>query len=76
MSKVGKGNLHDSSDFSSKEPAEDIECKDCIFKDDGTVYSNDYRKGNCMQFPFPSMKPMGVLLKSRKCPKYKPSDLQ
>lgn len=71
MSQQEKSNLHDSSDFTSVMPADDIQCKDCVFKDDGTVYSNDYRKGNCMQFPYPGLKPMGVLHKTKECPKYR-----
>lgn len=38
-----------------------VQCKDCKWRDDGTVYSNDYRKSNCMMYPYPLFKPVSVM---------------
>ena len=45
-------------------------CKDCIFRDDGTVYSNDYRKCCCMIYPYPKMKPLRVINNTGLCEYY------
>ena len=37
------------------------QCKDCIFRDDGTVYSNQYTKASCIMFPHPASKPLHVI---------------
>lgn len=66
-----KGNLYDNLDWKAKIPSKDIVCKDCAFRDDGTVYSRPYTKGNCQKFPFPGIKPLGVLTRGESCPKYK-----
>lgn len=52
-------------------PSKDIVCKDCAFRDDGTIYTNDYTKGSCQKFPYPDMKPSSVLFKNAMCPCYK-----
>lgn len=46
------------------------QCKDCIFRDDGTVYSNDFRKGNCAMFPYPQSKPINVIKNIEPCEFY------
>ena len=51
-------------------PSKDIICKDCAFRNDGTIWSNDYRKGCCQQFPYPTHKPMDVLFKHAQCSMY------
>jgi hypothetical protein len=43
------------------------QCKACLFRDDGTIYSNDYRKCSCEMFPYPSMKPLGVINNKENC---------
>ena len=50
------------------------QCKDCIFRDDGTVYSNDYRKGSCCIFPYPAFKPIGVMHNTEPCEFYEKDD--
>lgn len=52
-------------------PQEDIECKTCENKNDGTIYSNDYTKASCQEFPYPQVKPLEVLFKGAHCPKYR-----
>lgn len=46
------------------------QCKDCIYQDDGTVYSNRYDKGCCQKFPHPKSKPIDVMMNRKEC-KYK-----
>lgn len=46
------------------------QCKDCIFRDDGTVYSNHYQKGCCRMFPYPRFKPNEVMLNQANCEYY------
>lgn len=46
------------------------QCKDCVFRDDGTVYSNHYQKGCCAIYPYPSFKPNGVMMNREKCEYY------
>lgn len=43
------------------------QCKACLFRDDGTPYSNDYRKSCCEMFPYPGMKPLGVINNKENC---------
>jgi hypothetical protein len=38
------------------------QCKDCIFRDDGTIYSNHYQKGCCRMYPYPKFKPNDVMM--------------
>lgn len=37
------------------------QCKDCIFNNDGTVWSNEYTKSSCIMFPYPNFKPLRVI---------------
>lgn len=46
------------------------QCKDCIFKSDGTVYSNNYQKSSCAIFPYPQMKPDEVRNNAAECDYY------
>jgi hypothetical protein len=46
------------------------QCKNCIFRDDGTVYSNDYRKSCCRMYPYPKFKPISVMDGSERCEYY------
>ncbi len=43
------------------------QCKECVFRDDGTVYTNHYQKGCCAIYPYPSFKPEGVMMDTEKC---------
>lgn len=43
------------------------QCRDCIFRDDGTPFSNRYDKGCCQKFPYPGFKPMGIMKNTLKC---------
>ena len=71
-------NLTREEDFTGvKHPGDDIVCKDCKFKSDGTVYSNDYRKVCCQKFPWPKkIKPTEVLFKNAKCPEYEKEETE
>lgn len=64
------GNLH-KNDIRTVGPPDDIMCKDCVFRDDGTVWSHPYTKSNCQQYPLPGTKPIRVLTKKESCPKYR-----
>ena len=44
------------------------QCKDCIFTSDGTVWSNRYDKSSCQKYPYPDMKPVGIIDNKEKCP--------
>jgi hypothetical protein len=60
--------------ISTVQVSEDIDCKDCAYADDGTIYSNHYTKGSCQQYPYPDTKPLSVLFDDVACPKYKKKD--
>ena len=57
--------LSDSTQFSKCE-----QCKNCIFRDDGTVYSNDYRKSSCRMYPYPRFKPLAIMNNTENCEFY------
>ena len=46
------------------------QCKNCMFRDDGTVYSNDYKKSCCTMYQYPGMKPIGVINNTEECEFY------
>ena len=71
---MAEGNLANNSDWKAISPREDIVCKHCIYRDDGTIYSNPYTKGSCQKFTYPRMKPLGVMTKGESCPQYKKQD--
>lgn len=48
------------------------QCKDCVFRNDGTIYSNNYQKGCCMIYEYPDVKPLGVIDNKTKCEFYDP----
>ncbi len=52
-------------------PSENIICKDCVYRSDGTIWSSHHTKASCQKFPYPQMKPHGVLWDGASCPKYK-----
>ena len=46
------------------------QCKNCAFRDDGTVWSNHYSKSNCQIYQYPSCKPMRVINNTGVCEYY------
>lgn len=46
------------------------QCKTCAFRDDGTVYSSDYRKASCKAYPHPQFKPIAVMNNTENCEFY------
>lgn len=43
------------------------QCKDCIFKDDGTVWSNHYTKTSCQIYKHPNFKPLAIMDNKQLC---------
>ncbi len=43
------------------------QCKDCILRDDGTVWSNQYDKTSCRIYPYPAFKPLSIIHNQEKC---------
>ena len=43
------------------------QCKNCIFQDDGTVWSNHYPKSCCQKYPYPKYKPVEVINNMMEC---------
>lgn len=43
------------------------QCKLCLFQSDGTAFSNHYQKGCCAMYPYPAMKPLGVMHNTEEC---------
>lgn len=43
------------------------QCKDCIFRDDGTIWSNRYTKASCQIYKYPNSKPLGVINNKQIC---------
>lgn len=43
------------------------QCKDCTFRDDGTVWSNDFKKACCQKYPYPKVKPNDVINNKGDC---------
>lgn len=37
------------------------DCKNCIYRSDGTIWTNDYRKAYCAKYPYPTPKPIEVI---------------
>lgn len=46
------------------------QCKNCIFRDGGTVYSNHYQKGCCRMYPYPQFKSYEVMMNQVQCEYY------
>jgi hypothetical protein len=45
-----------------------MQCKLCVFRDDGTLWSNHYTKSCCQKYPYPKMKPLKVIDNNGTCP--------
>lgn len=74
MAKV-KGNLANVDEvFGTTIPSEDIICKNCKYRDDGTAFSRPYTKGNCQKFPYPGIKPLEILNAGGNCSYYEKED--
>lgn len=43
------------------------QCKNCIFRDNGDVWSNHYTKCNCQMFKYPGLKPIEVINNEKIC---------
>ena len=43
------------------------QCKDCIFQNDDTVWSNHYSKSCCQKYPYPKYKPVEVIDNVMEC---------
>lgn len=66
-----KSNLQTEELFTDNRGLENCkQCKDCIFRDDGTPWSNHYTKSNCRMFPHPGFKPLRVINNSGICEYY------
>jgi hypothetical protein len=46
------------------------QCKNCLFKNDGTVWTSHYQKGACAIYPYPESKPTDVMLNRETCEFY------
>ena len=46
------------------------QCKNCLFKSDGTVWSNKYNKSYCRIYQYPRIKPLYVINNERTCEYY------
>lgn len=46
------------------------QCKDCIFRNDGTAFSNHYTKSCCQIFQYPNVKPLQVINNKGVCEYY------
>ena len=46
-------------------------CKNCLFRDDGTVWSNHYTKSSCMIYQYPNYKPINVINNKGTCEYYR-----
>ncbi|MFI3166480.1 MAG: hypothetical protein R3Y32_00005 [Bacillota bacterium] len=46
------------------------QCKDCRFQDDGTAWTNDYKKAYCSLYQYPQHKPMEVIHCTEECEFY------
>jgi hypothetical protein len=43
------------------------QCKNCVFRDDGTIYANHYQKASCAMYPYPLFKPNEVAMYKETC---------
>lgn len=46
------------------------QCKDCVYRDNGDVWSNDYHKSYCMMYEHPERKPLEVINNTGNCEWY------
>lgn len=66
-----KGNLRNKEEvIRTVVPGDDIQCVTCALRSDGTVWSNEPQKANCMKYRRPSHKPVGILFGKEKCEFY------
>ncbi len=61
----------EDEELSAVQVKDDIVCKDCAFRNDGTIWSSHYTKSHCQQFPYPQSKPDGILFDGAGCPKHR-----
>lgn len=62
---------HEGEKFGNGGVAENCkQCKTCLFRDGGTDYSNDYRKGSCAMYAYPDTKPIEVIRNTGQCELY------
>lgn len=62
MNKKTWVDVHEDEVFSDNSKIEYCkQCKNCIFKDGGTPFSNHYSKSSCQVFQYPNMKPLHVI---------------
>ena len=67
--------IHEYEVFTDNSKIENCkQCKDCRFRDDGTVWSNHYTKCCCQIYPNPKIKPMEVIDNKKDC-KYKQKEI-
>jgi len=50
------------------------QCKNCYWRNDGTIYSSEHTKSCCVKYPYPRFKPVGVMNNLEKCNYYKLDD--
>lgn len=43
------------------------QCKNCIYQDGGTPFSNHYTKSSCQRYPYPKFKPIEVINNKGDC---------
>ncbi len=46
------------------------QCKTCVLRDNGDIWSNDYRKASCQMYPYPEHKPEMVVRGEEECDYY------
>lgn len=67
--------VHEGEILSDNSQNEDCkQCKNCAYRSDGTVWSNDYRKCSCMAYPYPSRKPLNIMENKEECYFYEKDD--
>jgi len=50
------------------------QCKTCAYRDNGDVWSNDYRKACCQVYEYPDHKPSYVFDNTEDCEYYEPEE--
>lgn len=67
--------IHKDEVFTDNSKIENCkQCKDCLFRDDGTVWSNDYQKSCCQIYRYPNFKPLHVINNKGVCEYYHNED--
>lgn len=71
MSEQEKSNLQSFELFGESSREEQCkQCKDCMFRDNGDVWSNHYEKSSCMIYQYPNIKPSFVRNNTGRCEYY------